>query len=214
MACGSDEHKPVDVGLNYFPLQKGFYQIYKVNSIIYKLSSDPDTLNFERMVEVVDSLPNAGGGYIYVIHRSTRADENAAWTYEDTWSAYLSNNEAVVREQNISFVKLLFPIKEGNSWDGNKYNNEGEDEYLIENTDVPVALGGTAFDKTLTVTQETNDDPIVFTDMRKEIYARNAGLIYKEIMQLHYCTVPNCLGKKLIERGEITKQEIKSYGVH
>lgn len=221
IACdSSDDSTPLDIGKDYIPLKKGWFQIYDVNEIIYNLG-EPETLAYELKTIVVDSFANAEENYTYVIYRSKRV-EDGDWQYIDTWSIRVSNKEAVVQEENIPFVALRFPVQEGIQWNGNEYNTvlnpvdgEPEDLYRLDNVGGSYTVESTSFDDCITVNQEDNQEFIVYFDKRAEIYARNVGLIYKEKTQLHYCTdtEQGCIGQQIVEEGVIYKQSIKSYGV-
>ena len=211
-ACNSDEFKPADIGLDYFPLQTGSYHVYAVDEILYSEVQEPEMLAYQLRVEINDSFPNTEGGYTYVIHRRKRTNETDPWQDLDTWSARENERELVVHEGNTAFVKLTFPLKKGNAWNGNKFNNLNEDEYIVEAMDEPFTAGGTTFENTVHVIQEDNDDVIVYFDQREEVYAKSVGLIYREIAQLNYCTDDSCIGQQIIKSGKIYKQEILEYG--
>jgi hypothetical protein len=212
----SDESSPVEK--DFYPLQKGWYQLYQVEEITYELNV-PETLAYELKTVVVDSFRNSEGVYTYVIHRSKRPEGETSWTYTDTWSAVLDRKELVVSEGNVPFVKLRFPAEQGKQWDGNTYNNiidpsnEHEDLYTIDEAGNSLMVGDQEFGEYARVTQEDNQEFIVFFDKRLETYARDIGLIYKETHQLHYCTQDDCLGQQIVEQGVIYKQTIKGYGV-
>jgi hypothetical protein len=70
------------------------------------------------------------------------------------------------------------------------------------------------FDNTFTVEQEQNEDFFVFNDERREVYARDIGLVYKKVVQLGYCTDDHCLGQQKIDHGFEMKLVIKQYGKH
>jgi hypothetical protein len=89
-----------------------------------------------------------------------------------------------------------------------------QDEYEIITFQQPFSAGGITFEKAVTVQHENNEDFIVFLDQRKEVYARNVGLIYKEITALNYCVEDNCRGQEIIESGTVYKQELIEYGTH
>ena len=213
VGCDRESEQPADPGLDYFPLRVGQYEIYSVDEIRYSQISEPETLAYEMKTDVVDSFKNTTGTITYVIHRSTRADANSPWIFLDTWSARADENEAVHVEGNIAFVKLSFPLKQGSEWDGNRLNSMEPDDYEVLSYDEPFITEGSAFERTLTVEQEFNDDPIVFTDIRTEVYARGIGLVYKETTQLRFCQQQTCAGNQLIETGMIYKQRILDYGI-
>lgn len=214
VSCSKDEFRTPDIGLNYFPLRTGYYQTYNVNETVYSEVTAPEKRVYQLKVEVADSFPNTGeAGYTYVLRRSKRANENVAWQDLDTWSVRENDRELVVTEGNRPFLKLAFPVRKGNAWNGNKFNNLDADEYEIQALDEPFTAGGTTFEQALVVNQENNEDLIVFQDNREEVYARNVGLIYKQTTQLRYCTSDDCLGQQKIKSGIIYKQEIIAYGV-
>ena len=91
-------------------------------------------------------------------------------------------------------------------------NTSGEGEYVLQEVDVPRQFNGISFEKTLMIDQERNGDLIVFTDQREEIYAADAGLVYKKVIQLHYCTDDACLGQQKVDEGMEMTMVIKEYG--
>lgn len=149
---------------------------------------------------------------MYVIHRSKSTDTPGSWVSLDTWSVRRDGNTFVVAEGNTSFVKLIAPIEEGGKWDGNAFNTMDKDEYVARDVGKPFAVDDQTFDNTITVEQESNEDPIVFHDVRREVYAREVGLIYKKVVQLKYCTTNECLGLQRIDEGIELEMRIVDYG--
>jgi hypothetical protein len=211
-ACeGEESWNPVDAGA-YFPLQKGLYQIYSVEEVQYSVAEEPQERVYELMSEIVDSFPSGENQYTYVIHRSARDSGADPWELLDTWAVRKNANEVIVSEGNISYVKIRFPLLNENKWDGNVLNSLGKDEYALADIGEPAQFNGKSFPTTITVEQERNDDVIVFRDERKEVYAKDAGLVYKELIQLHYCTADDCLGQQKVEEGIEMKMVITDYG--
>jgi hypothetical protein len=197
----------------YVPLRVGMFQVFTVNEIRYQLGV-PETLDYELKVLVTDSFPSVHNTYIYVLTRSTR-EPGGDWSYLDTWSARVDDSEFVVSEENISYLKIRLPLFEGNTWNGNTYNVAGADEYKLTDLRFAHEAGGEIFPDCIAVLQADSDDYIVFLDQRHEIYARNVGLIYREVTQLNYCTstAQGCLGQQIVDSGVVLKQTIKEYGV-
>jgi hypothetical protein len=117
-----------------------------------------------------------------------------------------------VSEQNQEFVKFVLPVSEGRKWDGNAFNGEDVDEYEMINTRKPYTVNDKLYDDCIEVNQNFDDDPIVRTDIRREVYARDVGLILKEITILDFCTV-GCTVFGEIETGIVYSQRLKEYGV-
>ncbi|MEJ7645888.1 MAG: hypothetical protein WKF87_14935 [Chryseolinea sp.] len=214
-SCDSSvEPRKLDSAKDYLPLGKGMYQLYDIMEIKYELGI-PDTISYELKTLVVDSFASNTGTHNYVIHRSVRSNGQSPWTYKDTWSTSTAELEAVTQEENIAFVKFKLPAVHGTAWNGNAYNDLGEDIYNLENPGDVKTFGGKVYEECFTVNQSNNADFIVFLDQRQEVYAKHVGMVYREIIQLHYCTQAEsgCLGEQIVEEGVIYHQTITNHGV-
>jgi hypothetical protein len=196
---------------SYLPLKKGVYQVYDVDSVWYTLTGKHEE-HYELLTEVVDSFPNTEGGHTYVIYRYKRPDAGSDWTYHDTWSARISGHRVIVSEGATAFVKFTLPLIEGATWNGNTFNDLGKDDYEMLSVGNSYTVNGTAFPDCAEVNQNNDDDIIVRTDIRNEVYARDVGLIKREIRILNYCTA-GCAVFGEIESGVEYTQTIKEYGV-
>jgi hypothetical protein len=208
----SDEGPSIERGTAYFPLRVGQYQIYDVDETRYTLGA-PETFTYELKTLVSDSFPNSAGGFTYVIQRSKRDAGSTEFVPLDTWAAREEEGGIVVQEQNKSFVKIRLPIAANLEWDGNVYNTDGEDLYLMEEVGTSYSIDGQTFDDCIIINQHNNEDFVVFLDQRKEVYAKHTGLIERQSTLLTYCTVGDCLGQQQVESGVVYRQTIKSHGV-
>src|SRR5690606_22616374 len=184
---------------DYFPVVRGGYWMYDVEETIYQFPGDPHYSAYQLLIETVDSLPSSVG-YTYILQRSRRTAPEEPWHALDTWSARKTKEELIIAEGNTPFAKLRFPVRRSARWNGNAWNNLGDDEYTITEIDAPAVINDLSFERTLTVEQEMNDDRIVFRDERTEMYAEGVGLIYQQVVQLHYCTDDACLGQEKVEQ--------------
>jgi len=199
-------------GEAYFPLRTGFYQVYDVEETIYTELNPPASFVYELKTEVVDSFANQEGGFTYVIHRSTRPTENDPWEFQEVWSARVNDLQAVLTEGNVSFVRIAFPVSRNKEWNANALNSLEEDSYIVE------SIGGSyqldtdlEFSDALVINQEDEANELI-RDQREEVYARNAGLIYKKSIVLNYCDEVPCFGQEIINDGVEYVQVMKAYG--
>ena len=190
-SCKKDPQQPLIIDKSYFPLQTGRYIIYDVDSIHYNnFFSYTDPRYFTQAIyqikEEVDSpyIDNTGDT-AYKIIRSRRDDDSQPWVVTDIWSANLTDHTAEKVEENLRFVKLDFPVMLGKQWYGNMFVEtdspfEWLDGWKYEYTTVnqSLTLGGIAFDSTLTVTQQ-DDENVIEQTIFIEKYAKNVGMIYK-----------------------------------
>jgi hypothetical protein len=178
-SCKKDEQPALFTGYHYFPVNIGHAVVYDVDSI-YKddFSGVIDTVRYQ-VREVIESqfYDNEGRPTLRLerYRRNTSADP---WVIDKVWTANRDQKSAEKKEDNITYQKLVFPVREGLSWDGNAKNDLGEKKYEITGLNVPDAAGGLSFDSTLTVLQ--NDEIHIYESHEVERYAAGVGMYFKE----------------------------------
>jgi hypothetical protein len=210
--------------VNYFPLRVGDYRIYYVQETQVSAYNVETNFEYDIKTVVIDSFATVSGNYAYLISRFKRANETEAWISIDSWTARADEREVVVTEGSTPFVRLTFPLKSGRTWNGNAYNDletsefcAGDsftscDQYEMANVEKPFSTSVNSYENTLEILQNNSPDLIIKYDIRREVYAAEIGLVYKENTILNYCTVGTCLGKQLAESGVKLKQELIEYG--
>jgi len=192
------EDPEVDSTLAYFPLAIGQSITYRLDSIIYdpinETQIEIDTNIVYIREDVVDTFTNEVGELVYRIERFESQNTNFDWQIRDVWSATKSNTRAERFEENLRFIKLVFPVEDGEVWNGNLYIDEttlypvaGESVeifkswfYEIMSTDVPEVIGGYSFDEVTTV-QQANEENLIERRYSLEKYAKGVGLVYREM---------------------------------
>lgn len=170
-------------GYEYFPTTQGRYNQFKVDSIAWNsFSQTVDTFRFD-IRELNDSLflDNANDTTVR-LERLRRDSSNGAWYVKDIWSMKRTPNTAEKVEENIRYVKLRFPVKEGGTWNGNIFNTIGNWDYEFTDVDKPFTVNGVTYPNTVTVKQTGTNDALINKQIGKEVYAKGIGLIYKELM--------------------------------
>lgn len=186
----------------YYPLEVGQYISYQLDSIVFDDFQKEKFESFYQVRELVEStFEDAAGNMAYRIERAFKTDESANWgdAGYQIWFAYKDGRTAERIEENQRYIKLSFPLSINKEWQGNQYINfdllsnqaidsteESPIEYLrdwdyeITAIDEPLSINGFDFDSTLTVSQHEYS---IQTDTigAKEIYAKNVGLIFKEL---------------------------------
>lgn len=214
LSCSTDPvpADPDRVGYNYFPVDSGFARTYNVVEILHLLTGETDTSNYQIRELVAGSFEGSGGETVYLLNRLRREDQGGNWELDSIWSVRRNATQAVQTENNIPLLKMVFPVRENRTWDGNSLNGKDIDEYLMSEVDQPFQVDSLDFDQTLTVIQSEILDTIVFQDYRVEIYARDIGMIFKESIILDFCSDPECIGQGIIEKGRRLRMEIMEYG--
>ena len=197
-SCGNEtiEVSGEPVGRTFFPLEVGSEWIYQVDSIIYDESQGTiDTLRgFIREV-IEDQLSDGSFRIERYFSRSLSLD----WDITDVWSARYDGTKAIRNEENLSFIKLVFPPSLNVEWDGNSLFDEnvfiqvaGEPiqpykfwDYNISAVDGTYSLGNTELTDVVTVSHVNNRDVenpnLVERRVSLEQYADEIGMVYKEM---------------------------------
>jgi hypothetical protein len=112
------------------------------------------------------------------IERYIRKNDTTQWIIRNVWYANSINNNIEKVEDNIRYVKLIFPIKIHKQWDGNAFNVFDMQKYEYTSIENPYVVNGINYPNTLTVTQK-DETSLIHKDYAVEVYAKNIGLIYK-----------------------------------
>lgn len=218
---------PPDVGYDYAPASIGSYIIYDVDSTYYNDFSH-DTLNFKfRIKEKFEEeyFDNEGRKALKLVRYIKKFNpllsyDAIPWTIKDVWATNKTATTYEVVEENVRLIKLSFPVKEDNMWNGNSQNTIGEWDYKYNYIDNTETINGTTFEKVLQVEQK--DDKLKNVIHRQyyiEKYAKNVGLVYREIKDI-YSNTPTIDPithlvtpvEQRIEKGVIFKQTYISHG--
>jgi len=199
-------------GYDFFPLETGEFRVYDVKEIIYPLAEIPDTLIYQLKEVTADSLIDNAGETNYVLQRWKRNDANDLWVLDSLWTTYKNDMQAVIRENNIPLLKLVFPFEEEKSWDSNSLNFRDPDEFVMRDLFMPYSDVQSEFSTTVTVIQEEKLDSLISLDNRYEVFARDVGLIAKVSSKLEFCQESDCFGQKIIKEGRILSQSLIDYG--
>lgn len=187
-SCRKDKpaDTPTDFGYNYYPNTIGHYVVYQVDSIWQDDKSNVRDTTRYLLKELIAAafLDNSGRPtlrierYSQFYHFDTHTWDTV-WSVPRVWTANRTPATLERKEENITYLKLIFPVKLNKQWNGNVYNTLGTKTYTIAAADQPDAVGALHFDSVATVTQ-FDEENLVLSQIEKEKFARNVGLIYKQ----------------------------------
>ena len=167
----------------YFPLHESDSSEYLVHEIQHT-SLGTDTLRYFLKEVVKFGYIDGEGDLAYQFHRYWKQDSLTEYSLKDVWSIKKKSKSAEKVEENIRYVKMIFPLYEQSYWDGNLFNSLGYKEYTINQIHVPYTLNSAYFDSVVEVAHFYNSNLLEY-ESEKEIYALNKGLIYKENIHLN-----------------------------
>ena len=212
-SCQKDQSvnfNSIDYG--YFPDKIGSWIIYNVVEIHIDSESGVFDTAYYQINEIIESkFSDNSNRQTLRIERYIRENDTLPWNIKDVWFANLLTNSAQKVEENIRYVKLVFPVKLNKTWDGNTYNTLEECEYKITGIDINDTINSLFFDSVLTVTQKDEENMIEkFYFIEK--YAKNTGMVYKQIIDItSLYPIPGDFEER-IKFGNILTMEVVEYG--
>ena len=188
----------------YFPTEVGKYITYKLDSVVFLPFGTSSVIKSYEVkylteAEIRDNL----GRKAFRIIRYIRPDTGAAWSPDASFMAINDSSSAEFVENNMRFVKLVLPIKNGLSWKGNTFIDTyslnstvrylDDWDYTYDSVGVPLTLGNFNFDNTLKVNQRDEvigdpQDPLSYSEINLGIekYAAGIGMIYRKFFHSEY----------------------------
>jgi hypothetical protein len=181
-ACKDDEKAafPAALNYNYAPINTGHEIIYDVSLITRDEFTQEDDTAFYQVKELVQSVfTDLQGRPTQRLERYQRNTPNDPWVIADVWTSNLTSTHFEKKEDNITYVKLTFPINSSSSWNGNSLNTLDPQLYEYQGVHVPANVGGLSFDSTLTVLQ-FDQESFIDTIYQVERFATGVGMVFKE----------------------------------
>lgn len=164
-------------GSKYYPLDSGIIRHYQVDSIAYDDNTGAiDTFRFVLEEEIIGTIVGQFQEPHWVIKRSVKKELSQIWEPRASLFVLGTPNNLQVVEENNRFVKLVFPLGNTNTWNGNMYNNLGRRNYLLQFKEQAFTLEDTSFIDCAQI-QEANIKNAIEEVFVRSVYAANIGLV-------------------------------------
>lgn len=191
------------LGRDYFPIYNGHWIEYAVDSIIYNdFNKSTDTFRMEFQDRMTDTFLDAELRPSLMVERYVRQDSTYPWVELMTYSVTQTSAWTEVLEQNLKYIKMVFPVKYNTRWYGNmfiptdfnpEYQWYKDWDYRYDSIGSMYQNNGLVFLQTLWVNQvdRTEGNPadsnaFSVRTFSRERYARGVGLVYKELTRWVY----------------------------
>jgi len=207
------------LGLDYYPTNLGKYVIYDLDSTVYtQLPKDTLVYKYRIKEKFADTYTDNLGQPAIRLERyikrynPLKPYDSIPWSIKEIWMIHASNTSIQVLESNLRFTKLIFPVQEKASWNGNAGNTLGEQEYTYDYIDRKETLNSNTLNQVLLVKQKDYRTLISY-QYYSEKYAKGVGLVYREITDLlSNNIVAGQSVENRIESGIVYKQTLVTYG--
>ena len=118
-----EEFQPGESSKDYISLQPGKYITYRLDSTVFtQQGRAEETHSYQEKVIIDAEMPDALGRPGYRVYRFIR-DVNGTEPWVSSGTNYMlwANGNLEVTENNFKVLKLVSPVREGDSWKANRY---------------------------------------------------------------------------------------------
>lgn len=189
---------------DYYPLAVGKYISYNLDSTVFINFGTKDTVINYQVKHQVDALITDNlGRPAYRIIRYIRKTAANPWVPDNTFMAVPTEFSVEFIENNMRFIKMKAPVRNGFSWKGNSYidtyslNSDvkylDDWDYTYDSLNTTISLAALTVDSTLKVDQRDEvignpNDPNSYSEINQgaERYARGLGLVYRNFLHVEY----------------------------
>lgn len=182
-SCSTTVEPPIDMSYNYIPIDTGRYYIYNVDSIWIDCEYGINDTTLYQIKETYPSTFIDGMGDTAInVTRYYRSDASQVWTLmtADVWWLKRTTTRLEKREENLTYIKMTYPIDESYTWNGNAYNTLAQQDYFYGTQDISFNNGFVLFNNTITVYHKLDTSNLIQYYLDTETFARNIGLIHKQ----------------------------------
>jgi hypothetical protein len=201
----------------YIPLATGKYITYRIDSMVFTNFGRNTEIHKYQVKHIIEQqITDNLGRPSYLVYRYIRDSVNAqSWTPAQPWTASGSyfitplNDQIEVIEDNLRFIKLHMPIRDGNRWKGNKYlptspywslytfsndDNMEDWDYFFDGDASTFSYKGINYADVYSIEEADESFNVPITDAGAyaarsrsvEKYAKNIGLVYRELELWEY----------------------------
>jgi hypothetical protein len=199
-ACKTETEPSLEAGTDYYPLEAGTYRTYDVVDSTWN-SNVTTAVRYQFRERVTESFTDAAGQAAYRIVRSKRNTAADTWKDDSVMVVNLSERTVLLARNNRRTVELVFPVRDGADWNRDAYNNLDtiafhNRSYTRVGQPLDVTSNGKTYHYDQTVTTQdsgvnsdgvTLDDGVQQVSKYRQVYARNAGLVYRVKRRYFYC---------------------------
>jgi hypothetical protein len=203
---------------DYTNLVVGKYITYRLDSLVYTNFGRAEEIHSYQVKHVIDAqITDALGRASFRVYRYIRDSAGTqSWQPNGTYLITLLNDQLEVIEDNLRFIKLHLPMKEGFSWKGNKYFPDNTYDYFspLNSYDADIQQWDYYYDRFESLVSHRNQtysdvwtieefdevinipvtDPTLYGSRIRAVekYSKNIGLVYREYELWEY--QPNTTG--------------------
>ena len=140
-ACKNASEPAPETGRDYYPVAVGNYWVYAVSDTAWSIASGQGAQlvpsvrtvsNYQFRETITETFSDAAGQPAYRMLRAKRMLPTDAWRTNSIFVLTANEQYVALNRNNKRTVELVFPTKEGRSWNFNAFNNSFNDTITAE----------------------------------------------------------------------------------
>jgi hypothetical protein len=198
----------------YYPVAVGNFWVYAVADTTWSAANvqgsqvTPSVAtgsSFQFRETVTGSFTDAAGKTAYRLTRAKRLMPNDAWRDDSVFVLSPSDQSVILNRNNARTVELIFPAREGRSWNLNAFNNNSKDTISAETRQYgrvgqPFITGGgttglpaTTYATTVTTTNTNSaaENTLLRRISYRQVFAAGVGPVFRRRVHLEFFNYTN-----------------------
>jgi len=208
---------PAAMGLEFYPVETGRTWTYRMDSTVIMGGAKVTSTSYMKE-EITGSYLNGQGDTSHILTISTSETLNGTYNQTDVWSIEKSNTSVIRTEENLRFLKLAFPIVEGNEANNTLFDPQTEVDigqqsikpykdwrYKVLDRGGLLTVAGEDFINVTTIRQADNQSDFPNDlELRKviEFYAPNVGMLRRTMEIFNTQCGTDCVTIPWIDKAE------------
>lgn len=203
LSCKKKSTETPDTGQSYFPTKTGTYIIYDVDSTYYDDFYVPTKVvntKYQLKEKIQSIYYDNQNRQTARVERYVRYNENntmSSWKLKNVWAQNLTTTTAERVEENIRYIKLIFPVQLNKTWNTNNQNFIVERNLNYKSINENETIGNATYINVLTTEFNDGEDILTKREYQSEKYVKNIGLVYRNIISVQSQPNPNATTEEL-----------------
>jgi hypothetical protein len=199
VSCGDNVVEEPDeslFGYEYFPVGVGLTWEYQVDSVLIFQGGSSNIVSSSFIQErITDLISEIDDEKIYRLERSHKMVEDDQWKLQDVWQVSINKSTATKTEENLKFIKVVFPAVQGTKWDGNAFFDSDKEfpvaannltvyqdwNYKIEEVGESGIINDITYDEILHISH-IDEESLISKRYSDERYVKGIGLVERNML--------------------------------
>lgn len=137
VGCENTSEPTPETGTDYYPIAVGNYWLYAVADTTWSLGTQtmlsvPTVSTYQFRESITEKFKDAAGHDAYRLVRAKRVPPATTWRDDSVFVLSPTPQAVVLNRNNARTVELIFPVRDGRTWNFNAFNNNSNDTITAE----------------------------------------------------------------------------------